>query len=172
MLDDLGDLRVPLDHLADGGTDRLEPSGLVHDLGGSALVIELQRIGFDRIISAPRHFLAGELRDIRYNPQRHMPAGPLAGEVDALVRGKWELVASEADTGPRRREKFLEIRRLNGLLAEEIVDLARSTQSSLAETIKRVADDRVAFSREYSCFLVGAEAACEFYEELFAPLTG
>ncbi len=110
------------------------------------------------------------IREIDYNPQRHIEnRGPTCGEA-ALIDEKWRLVRSTPDTRKARRKKFQRIREINSRLAERLVSLREGRLRQLRETTEKLERDRVAFAREYPCFLLGAERVAEFYAEVLAPL--
>lgn len=111
------------------------------------------------------------IREIDYNPQRYMePDGESSREAQ-LIEEKWRLVRSSPETHEERLEKFLRIRGINAALSDKLSDLREEKVRALAETERRVEKDRVAFSREYPCFLLGARRAADFYGEVFEELS-
>jgi len=112
------------------------------------------------------------IREIDYNPQRCIEADDPSDEEAELIDEKWRQVSSRPATAAGRRRKFVSIRRINSVLASRLAELRESRVRELAAAKRRLENDRVTFSREYPCFLLGARRACEFYDEVLSPLDG
>lgn len=77
-----------------------------------------------------RQRLLHRLRELHYNPQRHLPREPSA-EVQELVREKEHWVVQQPQTREGRRERFRAIRRLSQQLRPEAQTLLEQTQAEL-----------------------------------------
>jgi hypothetical protein len=124
--------------------------------------------GFSPIDECERTVLTRKLRDIKHNPERLVTAQE--EESGARVARKRQIVASAPSTAEGRRAKWLEIRAINEALAGRLASIDKDARLRLEELDRDTLRDEVAFSREYSCFLVGAEAVSAFYREALAPL--
>ena len=59
-----------------------------------------------------RRRLLHELRDVYYNPQRHLDGMPTRGPLSELARRKQEWIARQPATSAERRERFRTLRAL------------------------------------------------------------
>jgi hypothetical protein len=66
-----------------------------------------------------RH-LARELRDLYYNPQRHLDGAYLSPEVRQLVSQKEAWIARQAERSEAKRERFLALRQVNDRLRDSV----------------------------------------------------
>jgi len=114
--------------------------------------------------------LKNDLRDLVYNPQRHLGGDERDGKAERLIEEKWRLVEEAPGTRRGRREKFLRIREINGELAGRIEEPRERKERGLREARQRLAEDEVLFDREYPFFLVGARRAAQVYDEALSAL--
>jgi len=95
------------------------------------------------------------VRDLRFNPQRYLPAGQIAAVADllshraALIAQADELRDKWRRARPARRAVWQEIREANRRLAALLADEEAQTTSEMGEIHKALASDRLAESREW-----------------------
>ena len=112
------------------------------------------------------------IREIDYNPQRYITPDGQSSPQAELIAEKWRHVESSPETHEGRLEKFLRIRQINAALSDKLSGLREEKVQQLSQRERRVENDRVTFSREYPCLLLGARRAAEFYAEVLKDLPG
>jgi hypothetical protein len=112
-----------------------------------------------------RRRLARRLRDLRYNPQRHLPAEPGA-EVAKLVLAKNELIAWSPTTPGERRERFRRLRAVNEAMAPAVSDKEEAISRQLAEVDRRLAELALLRRRDYASCLFPDGALRSFLTRL------
>jgi hypothetical protein len=122
--------------------------------------------------------LRRDLRDARYNPERHMDDETRrSGRVEDLVGGKRRLIERNAelreqcalDGGPQvhreRREIFTDIRRRNAELATLIEGGIDSLTREIDRVARHVGDREAVQQRDYSFVLYPEKQLLDFYDE-------
>jgi len=93
------------------------------------------------------------LRDLRFNPQRHLPAeGALTGLLErreAVVRRSSGLRRDHRLDRDARRQAFDEIRALSAVLLDTRPEVTQACEAELARAEAELASNKVARSREY-----------------------
>jgi hypothetical protein len=103
--------------------------------------------------------LARRLRDLEYNPQRHLEDGARAEPaVRELVEQKRAWVARRPEARPGRRERFRRLRALNDLLRPWVADRADRLAAELARCDRQLRANAVLGRRDYA-FCLYPEAA-------------
>jgi hypothetical protein len=110
-----------------------------------------------------RH-LSRQLRDVQWNPQRHLPPnGAVAGEARALAQQKAEWIAQAPDIARQRRERY---RQLFGL-TQALRPFVESEQSSLRRQHDRcaaeIAANAILQRRDYAFCLFPETQMREFF---------
>jgi hypothetical protein len=109
-----------------------------------------------------RRRLASRMRDLRYNPQRHVPAGREA-EWANLVREKQRWIAQAPEGRAARRERFRQLRRLSEALSPAVADELRQAQED-ARRVERHLDAKALLRRrDYSFCLYPESVLRPFY---------
>ena len=106
-----------------------------------------------------RRRLAHELRDLHWNPQRHLPQGD--GEIRELEKRKRDLIAAAPADAAGRRERFLALRAVTAELRDRLAGVERRWQIDLARTDRQLAAQAVMRRRDY--------AFCLYPEESLRP---
>jgi hypothetical protein len=92
--------------------------------------------------------LAGNLRDVHYNPQRHLVNGaPRAQELTAQKDG-W--IARQPSTARERRDRFTTLRALTEQLRTFVADQESALQQALAQCERELQGNAVLENREYA----------------------
>lgn len=107
-----------------------------------------------------RRRLARRLRDLRYNPQRH-----LEGDHPAIGQ-KRELAAWSPERPAERRSRFGLLRQANEALAPLVRDKEEETRRELADAERQLAARAVLRRRDYSLCLYPEEALRPFLARL------
>ena len=113
--------------------------------------------------------LARELRDLRWNPQRHLTGGadiePVTStnhlELNQLINEKTAWMARCPETLADRRQRFQELRKVTGLLLPLVSQKQMQLQAKLEACKREVEANRILQSREY--------AFCLYPEETLRP---
>ena len=113
--------------------------------------------------------LRADLRDLRFNPDRHLPPSP-PPSAEALVDRKQALIAEQKDAAthglsrserrartPANAARRAALHAVNAGLAAHVAARAAAVRAELAETEARLAADKLLTSREFS-FAVFPEA--------------
>jgi hypothetical protein len=92
------------------------------------------------------------LRDLRYHPERHLPAAPRSPEVEALVRRKWQWIETPP-TPTLARRRCHEIRAANEALAARAEPARVALEAHVEPLATRVRATALLRAREYPwCF--------------------
>jgi hypothetical protein len=114
--------------------------------------------------------LARELRDLEYNPQRHLDAATLSEPaVWELTEMKRALVAQEPLKPRRRRERFHELRGLTEQLRPWVADRIRGLRDEVAVCEQQLRANGMLRRRDYA-FCLYPEAALRPFCEQFLSL--
>ena len=103
--------------------------------------------------------LAHELRDLHWNPQRHLPPGD--GDMRELAGRKKGLIAEAPADAAGRRERFHALRTVTAGLRAPLAGEERRLLAELGETDRRLAANAVLHRRDY--------AFCLYPEETLRP---
>jgi hypothetical protein len=107
--------------------------------------------------------LARELRDLHYNPQRHLPASALAdASVAQRVAQKQAWISRQPASGRERRQRFEALRGLTAQLRPLVAGRVRDLQHQHARCRHEVQANAVLQRRDY--------AFCLYPEALLRPL--
>jgi hypothetical protein len=96
-----------------------------------------------------RRKVARQLRELQYQPERHLPPGMLAAEIAA----KREAMAAPQATHAQRRSRFEALRRCTAVLAAPLADARAALAEDLAELDGGLARNAIARGREYAFVL-------------------
>ena len=91
--------------------------------------------------------LARLLRDVHYNPQRHLADG---ADMAVLVRQKQEWIERQPATKLERRQRFETIRRLSDQLRRPLQDRERDLRAGLERCKKQLEANAVVQRRDYA----------------------
>ncbi len=109
-----------------------------------------------------RRALAGELRDVRYNPQRHLADdNSRHAEAAELCARKDALIHQEPIGARERRERFHALRSLTDRLRPYVANRESQLLRTLDECVQELQGNAVLRNREY--------AFCLYPEELLRP---
>ena len=101
--------------------------------------------------------LKQRLREMRFNPQRHVgelpPGTPEAAEAEALAREKERLIAAIRQPGAPKRELTRRIEAVNARLAQLLRQPAQKIEARLRRALEAVAERQAALFRDYPFFL-------------------
>ena len=98
------------------------------------------------------HQVDRALRDLTYNPDRHLPE-PLATEARTWIEAKRQAIAAPQVTQHERRERFQEIRRCNEALQPVIAETRRQLIQEQARVQRGLRWNALARNREYAFVL-------------------
>ena len=116
----------------------------------------------DQASPARRRRLHQQLRDLRYNPQRHLQPGPdLAELIEAraqAVRRSDQLRQARLPNRAQRRAIFNEIRSVNSRLLQARPEALRRIKAELQQARDQVRENEVARRRDYFFALFSREA--------------
>jgi len=94
--------------------------------------------------------LARELRDLRYNPQRHLPGNALAEpRVRQLASQKQSWIARQPIDGQQRRERFQRLREITDQLRLSLADQEAALQQELVDCERDIEVNGVLQQRDY-----------------------
>lgn len=114
--------------------------------------------------------LERDIRDLRYNPQRHLAATddlrPLFDQRAAAVRESDELRESDPDDRTVRREVFRRIRSLNDAIAGSIPEASTRLAKRIDEARSLLVKNRLANGREYFFGLHSRDSLTRLLETL------
>ena len=96
-------------------------------------------------VAQHRH-LARTLRDLHYNPQRHLDAA----DCSDLARQKQQWIARVPTTRIERRERFHQIRRLSDALRPQVSSQLAQTHTRLEQIDRELAANAVLRRRDYA----------------------
>lgn len=96
-----------------------------------------------------RRRLARQIRDIQYNPQRHL-FGDQAADLAATLEERREWLEREPDTRVGRRERFRQLRALADALRVPLATQVAELRHTLAALDDRLASNAILRRRDYS----------------------
>lgn len=96
-----------------------------------------------------RRKIARRLRELQYQPERHLPPGMLEAEIAA----KRDAMAAPQETHGQRRSRFEALRRCTAVLAEPLAEAREALAEDLAELDGGLARNAIARGREYAFVL-------------------
>ncbi len=96
--------------------------------------------------------IEGLLRDLEFNPDRHL-SEPIPDELRSIIEGKKQAIAAPVSTARERKARRLAIRRSNDALRPWVRAFSENAFSLCAETRRRLRSNRVARNREFSFVL-------------------
>jgi hypothetical protein len=114
-----------------------------------------------------RRRLAREVRDLHYNPQRHLRDG--GDEAAALARRRAELVAWQPGEARGRRERFHEIRAVSALLRPYLDGGIERARQELGRCEEGLRANEVRRRRDYAFVLFPEGALRPFCTRFLAP---
>jgi hypothetical protein len=95
--------------------------------------------------------LARQLRDVHYNPQRHLDgATRVEPALKDLTAQKWAWIARQPDDAPGRRERFHVIRTLTERLRAYLADEEHTLQEEVARCRQQLEANAVLQRRDYA----------------------
>jgi hypothetical protein len=107
-----------------------------------------------------RRQLLHQLRELRFNPQRHLSGEQSATPADLLAQRQRWIEEQPADF-PGRRRRFAAIRALNDQLSAPLVEEAARTRQRLAQVVEQLKANAVMRRRDY--------AFCLYPESVLRP---
>lgn len=105
-----------------------------------------------------------KIRDIQFNPDRHGATGPLVDEKETLIAEQRDAANGHGESRQNYR-RFLRLREINQLLAEQIRDDVAATQAELANCESHVKASKVLGGREFSWTLFERESLFAWLEK-------
>jgi hypothetical protein len=165
----------------------------IHGIGGGAydeLTDELMRRFYDcepplyLVLSATRWLplpraavttedhrrLVRELRDVHYNPQRHLDDARPSAELIELAASKQGWIACQAKTAAERRERFHMLRTLTEQLRRPLLSREEQLRQQLLRCQRQLRSNAVLQRRDYSFCLFPADSLRRFCTQfLTAP---
>ncbi len=96
-----------------------------------------------------RRRLVRHVRDLRYNPQRHLSPEQAQRLADVLAQ-RQEWLARQPDSAAGRRQRFHELRALNDVLHAPLVGEQKRLEEDLARLDRELAGNAVLLRRDYS----------------------
>jgi hypothetical protein len=102
-----------------------------------------------------------ELRDVHYNPQRHLDGIPASEHLSELAQRKHEWIARQPATSAERRERFHTLRRLTEELARPLRPREDQLRRQLRDCEQQLRTNAVLQRRDYSF--------CLFPESVLRP---
>jgi hypothetical protein len=112
-----------------------------------------------------------ELRDLRFNPDRHLGA-PIAAEVEAWVEAKRRAIALPVDTSQQRRARFAEIRRCNEAMQAAVEPRRAELLEERAKLQEGLRHNAVVCSREFAFVLHSRKRLREAYAKVAPAVIG
>jgi hypothetical protein len=103
--------------------------------------------------------LAREVRDVHYNPQRHLPPDSSWRE---LIAEKQAWIEREPRDKRERRERFERLREITGRLREPLLRRESELRGRLAECERQLTTNAILRRRDYSFVLYPEETLREF----------
>ncbi len=113
------------------------------------------RLGLDVDPSAPARIAASDqlLRDLTYNPDRHLESDALVAESQRLVEAKHQLLVRDASTAAEKRSRFREIRTVNAAMLPFVAARRAAVERERAALVLSARRLGLASSREYASVL-------------------
>jgi len=112
-----------------------------------------------------RRRLAHELRDLRWNPQRHLDYPALR----PLIEEKQRWIDLPTANAPERRQRFEQIRRLSEQLQDRVAGRADEVRTQLERCDRELAANAVLRRRDYAFCLYPEEKLRVFMAQFLAP---
>ena len=106
--------------------------------------------------AAEERRLARQLRDLHWNPQRHLPS-----TTDGLLNGRAALVAAQPQTRAERRQRCRDLRKLTDQIRPAVADQEKAVQQQLELCRRQVQANAILRRRDY--------AFCLYPESLLRP---
>jgi hypothetical protein len=106
--------------------------------------------------------LLRELRDVHYNPQRHLDEAASRAPLAELVNRKQEWIAQQPTTAPRRRERFRALRSLTDELRRPLLQREQQLRRELESCTRQLQANAVLQRRDYSFCLFPADSLYPF----------
>jgi hypothetical protein len=113
-------------------------------------------LGDDPAAPGQLHEVERALRDLTYNPDRHL-AAPVPPELWRRVEAKREAIAAPVETHPKRVARFRAIRRCNEALQGAVQPARAELLERRAELLEGLRRNAVARNREYAFVLHSEE---------------
>ena len=107
-----------------------------------------------------RKELAHELRDLRWNPQRHLADGD--GTAAELARQKQALAARQPENRHERRKRFRRLRDLTARLQPYVAEREEQVGQDLVRCAQQVEANEVVQRRDYAFCLYPEKELREF----------
>jgi hypothetical protein len=124
---------------------------------------------FDITVDQERR-LRNLLRDLQWNPQRHLPP-ETSGTALARARARAELLDRDPLSPPVGRERHLALRHLTAELQPLVADVAVQRQAELERVQAQLRANAVMRRRDFAFCLYPAELLRPFCEQFLNPLT-
>jgi len=141
-----------------------EPPGYVVASATVCLPFALGNVSSDEVTR-----LLYLIRDLHYNPDRHLPPGLQQDpEVQRLVKRKWACIGRRGRTSLERRKVFVTIRQTNAELEGKLADAPAEALRALREARAALATNAVLGSRSYAFCLFPQRLLGEFYQQALA----
>ncbi|EAQ80829.1 hypothetical protein [Blastopirellula marina] len=105
-------------------------------------------IGRSRTDEAESAQIARLMRDLRFNPDRHLSGNPLPPEIEKLVEEKRRWLANDQPSHLAERHRALE--RINLALQGAVAAQREQLQQQLTQSKHAMRNDAIALSREYA----------------------
>jgi hypothetical protein len=116
--------------------------------------------------------LGHEVRDVHYNPQRHLSLDVADARIRNLMSEKQEWIARPSPTRAERRERFRRLRQLTEELRKEIADREQSLRSACERCGKELQANAVLRRRDYAFCLYPEGTLREFCTRFLGPAVG
>ncbi len=113
-------------------------------------------------LSAERRRLARQLRDVYWNPQRHLDTTKRNGTLAALAAEKADWIARRPATRAERRRRFRTLRDLTERLRQALGPRAAELTHELADCDRRLKAEAVRRRRDYSFCIYPADTLRPF----------
>ncbi len=122
-------------------------------------------------LAGERRRLAHEVRDVYWNPQRHLGEAGRDRALAELAAEKADWIARRPDTPAQRRRRFQVLRDLTERLRRPLGAQAETLEQELARCDRGLAAEAVLRRRDYSFCLYPAAALRPFCEQFLTPPT-
>jgi hypothetical protein len=108
-------------------------------------------------------------RDLQWNPDRHLANVANDEKARRLADEKAHWISMKADSSARRRDRFLHLRRLNGLMQPLVADEAASIGEKLALCERQVDLERALCDRDFAFCLYPESRLRPFCQRFLRP---
>jgi hypothetical protein len=115
--------------------------------------------------------LARYLRDLHYNPQRHLDGEPLRPEARALAREKADWIARQPNRPEQKRQRFQALRDLTARLRPAVAGAEHRLAGELVDCEQQLQASAVSQRRDYA-FCLYPEAQLRAFCTRFLHLSG